>query len=290
MKRLLFSACFLACTACLFGCAPALPLFAPFETEVQTESQAPSAEPDLPTISLDRRRYSFTGDPEAIEVKNDLLTVKREGSYRLAGDLTDGGIAIDVGFGKTVHLILDGVSIRASSRPAIYVKSAAAVMIETEEDSVNLLCSAGDSVIEVNGNLTVSGSGSLSLSGADTAIRSSGTVTVESGLLRATASEYGIFAEKRFEIFGGEVAVNAARIGYATEESSPDEGGIYLFGGQITAVTSEAALSARTYILLKNGAGSFDAPRFYQCEYEKNGSIIRGTIDRLGGSFPPLSS
>ncbi|MBR2354167.1 MAG: carbohydrate-binding domain-containing protein [Clostridia bacterium] len=290
MKRLLFAIGSFALMCMLFGCAPALSGVDPFETEAETESDLPIPEPEPPTVSLDRRRYSFTGDPRAIEVKDDLLTVKQEGVYRLTGTLSEGGIAVDVGFGETVCLILDGVSIRSSFRPAIFVKSAAAVIIETKEGSVNPLYSAGDSVIKARGDLILRGNGSLSLSGADTAVNASATVTVESGMLRATASEYGILAEKRLEISGGDVAVNAARIGYATGESSPEEGGIYLMGGQITAVTSEAALSAQTNIWLQEGIGSFDAPILYRCEREENGRIIRGSITHTGGSFPPIPS
>lgn len=291
MKRLCFAFCALLTVLCLAGCSPAVPPFDPFDTEEDGAESSPDREeaPLLPLLSLDGRRYSFTGDEEAITAKDDLLTIKEAGAYRLTGELTEGGLAVEVGWGETVRLILDGVSIRSSKRPALSVISAAAVVVETAADSVNLLFSESHSVMEADTNLVLCGKGSLSLSGAKTAVRASGSLTMEDGTLRATASEYGFLSEKRIEIRGGTAAVNAAKFGYATRESS-SLGGIFVYGGALTAVCSEAALSAHGMILLAGGSGSFDCPAAYQCEHEGNGKAVKGTILQTGGSFPPIPS
>ncbi len=292
MKRLCLALCVLSAVLYSVGCSPALPSFVPFDTEEETMESSPEAEndPTIPLLSLDGRRYSFTGNDKAISVKDDLLSIKEAGTYRLTGDLTEGGLSVEVGWGETVRLILDGISIRSSGRAALSVSSSAAVIVESEVHSVNVLFSESDAVIQGNTNLIFCGKGSLSLSGAKYAVRSSGTIAIEDGILRATASEYGFFSEKRIDILGGKVAVNAAKFGYATKETSSSLGGIYLYGGQITAVCSEAALSAQTQILLAGGVGSFESPMYYQCEHVENGKTVKGAILKTGGSFPPLPS
>ena len=290
--RRLFLVPLLGLSLCFSGCSAALPDFTPFETEEATASFAEDTDQAsaAPLITLERRRYSFTGDSEAILVKGDLLIIRRAGTYRLKGELTEGGIEIDAGPDGVVRLVLEGVSIHASTHSAIFVKSAAAVVLRTEKDSVNLLTSDGESVLSAHANLVFRGEGSLSLSGARIAVEGSDTVSVESGLLRMTASRIGMVAEKRLTVLGGEVAVNAAELGYVTREAPTDAGGIFLRGGRVTAVCSEAALSATTRILLENGAGSFEAPTYYRCGFEENGKAVKGRIEYTGGSFPPIPS
>ena len=274
----------------LVGCRTDTSDFNPFEEEVPEESlPTEQKEEFVPLLTLCGRRYSFTGGSEAISVKDDLLTIRQGGTYRLTGELTEGGLAVEVGWGETVRLILSGASIRSSYHPALSLLSAAAVIVETEQDSVNLLFSEGEAVIDGSTHLILCGEGSLSLSGARSAVRSSGTVEIDGGIVRATASEYGFLSETRLEIHGGEVAVNAAKYGYATRETDPS-GGIFVDGGKITSVSSEAALSAHRSILLSGGTGSFDAPVYYECERVQNEKKLKGEILLTGGSFPPIPS
>lgn len=275
----------------LASCAPALPAFQPFETKDESdsaESETGSEQEKIPTLTLDRRRYSFTGREDAIRVKDDLLTLGQAGSYRLTGSLTEGGIAVDVGWDGVVRLILDGVSLSSTGRPVLQVLSAAAVILESKDGSVNLLHSTAGTAVSSEGNLLLTGTGSLSVSGAPIALSSAGRLTVESGTVRITASECGIRADTGIEILGGEIAINAARVGLMSEERVNSSGGIVIRGGFLTAVCAETVLSARTRILLTGGVGSFDAPRFYQCQYTENGALVKGSVLQTGGNFPPL--
>ncbi len=279
----------LLCLALLLSsCAPALPDFKPFESEEESQSESLLPTAEIPTLSLDRRRYSFTGKEEAITAEDDLLTIGQAGSYRLTGTLSEGGLSVDVGAFGVVRLILDDVSLASTGRPVLHVRSAAAVILETEEGSVNLFRSTAKTAVMADGNLLLTGSGSLSISGAPVAISSLGRVAVESGSLRITASECGILANTAIEMTGGEVAVNAASFGFKTEERSDSSGGILLRGGSLTAVCSETVLSAKTRILLTGGKGSFDAPRFYLCESNENGVPVKGELRCEGGDFPPV--
>ena len=270
---------------CLSFCSPTLPDFEPFESDTEEVTEGTEA-PIAPTLTLDRRRYSFTGKEEAISAEDDLLTIRQAGSYRLTGTLSEGGLCVDVGHEGVVRLILSGVTVESTRRPALHVRSAAAVILECEEGSVNLLRSTAQAVILSRSNLSLWGTGSLSLGGAPTAIRSDGYVTVRESTLRITASECGISAEKGIEIVGGAVAINAAAVGLATKEDGSQSGGITLSGGSLTAVCSEVVLSARYRIRLMGGTGSFEAPGFYRCERLEQGKSVKGEILHTGGSFP----
>lgn len=258
------------------SCSASLPDFDPLGTETEAVESETADTPPIPTLTLSGRRFSFEGEAEAIDARDDLLCLKREGVYRLTGDLSEGGISVDVGAFGRVRLILDGVSIRSTRRPAIEIVSAAAVILETEEGSVNLLWSSSEAVILGSDNLLLTGSGSLSLGGALRAIQAEGRVSVASGTVRLSASECGIRSSVGVTLAGGEVAINAARVGLCSEERS-DSGGIEILGGDLVAVCSETVLSAKRRICLAGGRGSFDAPRWYLCG---------GEVLYTGGEFP----
>ena len=269
--------CALALLVFLPSCSSALPNFDPLATEEETAAEETAVAPVISTVTLSGRRFSFAGEETAIAVRDDLLTMKEEGVYRLTGDLAEGGVAVDVGAFGVVRLILDGVSIRSTRRPAIEIVSAAAVIIETAEGSVNLLRSSREAVIRSSSNLLLTGEGSLSLGGADEAIAAEGRVSVTSGIVHLTASACGIRSEVGVELSAeGEVAINAARVGILTRERS-DSGGIVIRGGRLVAVCAEAVLCAQRRICLAGGKGSFDAPRLYQCPSE---------VLHTGGEFP----
>ena len=272
------------------GCAPALPTFSPFDTEAQTEpSEESEAETDpdpIPLLTLDGRRFSFSGDPDAIDADHDRLTIRRGGVYRLSGTLTEGALAVDVGHGETVRLILGGASLTSSHSPCLSVISAAAVILESEGDSVNLFSARADSVIHADADLVLCGEGTLSLSGAENAIISTGTVSIEGGRLTATASEHGILAAYRIRLVDGAVTLSAAKVGMRCDEGFLGKGGIFLLGGSCTVLATETALRANTRMELSGGVASFRAPLLYLCEQKTGSASIQGTILHTGGDFP----
>ena len=76
-----------------------------------------------------------------VELSGD-LEIKKSGVYHLTGTVNDGMITVDVGdYRGNVKLILDNVSINHEDGPAIYVKSADDIVIETKENTKNYLYS-----------------------------------------------------------------------------------------------------------------------------------------------------
>ncbi len=284
--------CFGVCALC--GCSPALPSYVPADTELgettESESGSENLPEPIPLLILDGRRYSFSGDPEAILAKDDSLILRRSGTYRLSGELTEGELRVDVGWEHTVRLILDGVSLASSYHPCLSVESAAAVILESSAETVNRFHSKADSVIRSEANVIFCGKGALSLGGAKAAVTCAGTVSVTGGGLTATASEYGILAADRLLLEGGSVCLNAAKVGIRVTDRSPFDGGIRITGGSCTVLATECALFADGRIELGGGSGSLSAPILYRYERQEDGQTVPGVLLFSGGDFPRLPS
>ncbi len=127
--RFLFPILLLTFSLLLSSCALSIP-----KEETQTE-----AVDSVPTLTFDGRRYRYSGNASDIAVEGDSLTIQRAGVYRLSGTLSDGVLRVDVSRGETVHLILDGVSISSSRAIPLEIRSAACVILELADGSVNTI-------------------------------------------------------------------------------------------------------------------------------------------------------
>ena len=115
-------------------------------------------------------------DSSSVAVEGQTITITEEGTYLLSGSLSDGMIVIDTDENVKVRLILNGVTINNNSSAAIYVKSADKVFVTLAPDSDNILSNGGtyeaiddnniDSVIFSKSDLTLNGSGSLTITAA----------------------------------------------------------------------------------------------------------------------------
>lgn len=277
----------------LSACTRTAPSFVPFDSDKISSSEETLRDEGSEAESvlvLDGRRYSFSGDGEAVTSEDDVLRVKKAGVFRMTGTLSEGGICIDVGHGATVRLILDGVSLSSSRRPCLTVRSAASMILETVADSVNCFFSTADAVIDADGEVVLCGAGSLSLSGASCALRSSDRIVVQGGVWTVGAKQYGLLARNCLEMSGGRLSVHASEVGLATEEDETFGGGIRISGGNVSVLASDAALSARFGMFFSGGCADLRAPTLYRCGVRSEAVDSVGKIEFLGGSFPTAAS
>ena len=100
------------------------------------------SEPAIKNIVFDKRNFTYDGNSEDISIEGDLLSILREGDYRLTGRLTEGRIKISCPDGGTVRLILGGVSMSSSYGAVIESDSCSLLILEAEENTVNVISAA----------------------------------------------------------------------------------------------------------------------------------------------------
>lgn len=217
------------------------------------------------------------------------INITKEGTYIVTGATNNGMIIINVNSEEDVHLILRDATIVSESSAAIYVMSADEVYITLEGE--NRLSNGGvfanidsndiDSVIYSKDDLTVNGSGSL-------------TITSPSG--------HGIVCKDDLVLCGGNYIITAKEDGINTNDSILFTSGTYTIECQDDAIHTDGMLEFEggtysitgaeglegTYVLINEGDFTIEATDdginagqksdSYYPTIEINGGTIRVTM------------
>ena len=217
------------------------------------------------------------------------INITKEGTYIVTGSTNNGMIIINVNSEEDVHLILRDAAIVSESSAAIYVMSADEVYITLEGE--NRLSNGGvfanidsediDSVIYSKDDLTVNGSGSL-------------TITSPSG--------HGIVCKDDLVLCGGNYIITAKEDGINTNDSILFTSGTYTIECQDDAIHTDGMLEFEggtysitgaeglegTYVLINEGDFTIEATDdginagqksdAYYPTIEINGGTIRVTM------------
>ena len=186
------------------------------------------------------------------------IIITKAGVYNLTGTIDDGSITINTS--GNVKLILDNVSITNSSGSAILVKNAEDVVIETTEDSINIMQDGSDydddiGVIFSHSDLTFEGSGLLKIiSNNEDGIVSTDDLKFVSGKYNINSSDDAIRGKDSVYIVNGTFNINASGDGIkATNDSDTDKGFIKITGGLFNITSSLDAIQAETKLIIDNG-------------------------------------
>lgn len=269
----------------LFGCVTAA--FA--ETDSVAEDSGSAASSVEASADKTETKEEITGritlkdgasesDSSSVTIEGNCVTVTGAGTYLVNGTLSDGQIRIDTDKDSKVRLILDGINVSNSTGAAIYVLSADKLTIQLSEGSSNSLSSSGtfeqtddnkvDAALFSKDDLTLSGSGTLTVSSTRHGIVCKNDLKVKDGSITVNASEKGISANDSITFDGGtvsivsgddavncegDVSVNAGILSLST-----DDDGIHadltltISGGTVDVVKSHEGLEASA-ILISEG-------------------------------------
>ncbi len=198
---------------------------------------------------------------------SESLNIINPGTYHLTGTLQDGFISIDANDG-VVRLILDNVSIKNSSGPAIACYSAEDLVIELigennledgayysndfDEDVAGAIYSKDD--------LTFQGSGSLNLTANyQDGIVGKDDLKIISGTYNINAADDGIRGKDSVYILGGDFTiVSVADAIKSTNDTENGKGSIFIKGGNFILTTSAKGIKAVNSILIYDGNFNLD--------------------------------
>jgi hypothetical protein len=212
---------------------------------------------------------SISTEADGVAVNGSTLTITKEGTYLLSGELDNGQIIVDAADEDKVQIVLNGVSITNESSAAIYVKNADKVFLTLAEGTENSVSTTGtfvdtdensvDGAVFSKSTLTVNGKGSLTVSSTAHGIVSKDDLKVMSGEITINAEKSGLCGKDSVRIAGGTLTITAGSNGIKSDnEEDADKGYVYIVDGSITVSKSKEGLEGNN-IMIAGGSITLNA-------------------------------
>ncbi|MBR2658866.1 carbohydrate-binding domain-containing protein [Candidatus Saccharibacteria bacterium] len=190
------------------------------------------------------------------------LTITESGTYNIYGSLEDDNIIINVPNGK-VKLILNNVSIKNSSGPAISCYAADDLVIELVGENyledgkthASNLDEDVNGVIYSKADLILQGEGSLALtSHYQDGIVSKDDLTIRGGTYDITSVDDAIRGKDSVHIAGGNIDIKSVSDGIkSTSNSEAGKGFVYIESGSINIEAGDDGIHAETSLIIDDG-------------------------------------
>lgn len=213
-----------------------------------------------------RGEYDPAGAEEILLSEGD-VTITEEGVYLVSGSLEDGMILVEAKETDKVQLVLCGVEINNSANAAIYVKQADKVFITLAAGSENSLTSGGytsiddnniDGVIFAKSDLTINGTGKLSVSAAQGhGIVSKDDLKIAGGEIAITAESHGLSGKDSVRVTGCTLDItsgkDAVHGGSGNEENKDGKGFVYIADGELTLNAGDDGIHGESTVRIAGG-------------------------------------
>lgn len=195
-----------------------------------------------------------TDDPVLVSFAEDqtVYTIEQSGKYLFSGS-QKGQIQIDVQ-DQIVHLILENASLQSPNGPAIYVKSAAKVVITIPENSTSVLTDTASytnyadakACLYSTADLTINGGGILQVYGYyKDAVRTKDILKILDCKLAIQAKGDGLRGNDGVLIESEDLDIQCEGTGIYTEkEQKAGRGFVDLAGGAIRIIAGEYGIRA----------------------------------------------
>lgn len=180
------------------------------------------------------------------------------GKYVLSGELADGSIVVDADGDDKVWILLDGVSVHCSDGAALRVEQAKKVFLTLADGTENTFSDGGaysealadsgvDGAVYSRDDLTINGSGALTVNGAYRhGIVCNDDLVITGGTLVVNAAEDGIHANDSVRFAGADLTVSAVDDGITVSggDGDADTGYLYVASGSISIPACYEGLEA----------------------------------------------
>lgn len=214
-------------------------------------------------VTLDGSTIQVTGD--GATASNGVLTITKEGTYVVTGNLSDGQIVVAAADTDKIQIVLNGATINCADNAPIYVKSANKVFITLAANTVNTLTDGGayaqtddntvDGVIFSKADLTLNGEGTLNITANyKDAIVSKDDLVITGGTYTISAAKNGLNAKDAVKIKDGTITITAPNGKAITSQNDEDatKGYVYIAGGTINITNSNEGIEG-TAIVVEGG-------------------------------------
>lgn len=240
---------------------------------VAANSQAPDLELDTEDMFSEKDLVQEVDMATAIDLNLENgkdLVIDQEGVYLLSGDYTDVMISVEAEDKEKVQLVLDGITIVNTDKPAIYVKSGDKVFVTTT-DSYNRLSVTGpympddqtnlDAVIFTRADLVLNGIGTLDVqSDNGNGISSKDDLKITGGIYNIVALGHGLDANDSVRIYDGVISITSSKDAIHSVNDDDDAlGYVYIEGGAINMTAGDDAIRGNSAIVVNGGIITIDS-------------------------------
>ena len=191
------------------------------------------------------------------------ITISSEGVYVLRGSAKNATVIVDADSSAKVQLVLDGLSITNDDFPCIYVKSADKVFLTTLSESslsvTGTFASDGDTntdaVIFSKDDLTLNGTGTLTVSSTDNGVSSKDDLKVTGGSYVISASSKCLEGKDSICIAGGDFSLTAGSDGLHAENDEDESlGYVYIGGGSFSVSANDDGIHGTAFVQIDGGS------------------------------------
>lgn len=180
-----------------------------------------------------------------VSISDNTITIKGEGTFLLSGSLSNGQVIVDAGNQDKIQLVFNQVDISSSTSAPLYVRQADKVFLTLAEETKNSLSNQNgftaidenniDAVIFSKDDLTLNGSGELSISSAGHAVVSKDDLVITGGTYQMEAAGHALSGKESVRIANGSFELNPKEDGIHSEDKDDESlGFVYIAGGDIT--------------------------------------------------------
>ena len=209
-------------------------------------------------------------DADQVEIDENTITIKDEGTYILSGELNNGSVIVDAEKSDKIQLVFNQVEMVNEDSAPVYVKQADKVFITLAPDTTNSLSTTKefaeseeniDAVIFSKDDLTINGSGTLEVKSVyGHAIVAKDDLVITGGTYQIDAASRGLSGNDSVRIADGEFTITSGKDSIHAENTKDTSlGFVYVAGGSFS-ITSEAdAISASSIAQLDYGTFDLNA-------------------------------
>lgn len=196
---------------------------------------------------------------------NGILTISKEGTYVVTGNLTEGQIRVETTDTEKVQLVLNGVTIHNSNSAPIYLKSADKVFITLADGTTNTLTDGTeyiqtddntvDAVIFSKADLAINGSGTLNITANyQHGIVSKDDLVITDGTFNISSVKAGLNGKDALKIKDGIFNISSAEGKGLTSKHDSDttKGYVYIAGGTFNISNCTEGIEG-TAIIIEGG-------------------------------------
>jgi len=216
-------------------------------------------------ITLNFNGSTAVTTSELVGIDGSTITITKEGTYILSGDLNNGQVIVDATINDKIQLVLQGVTMNSDNSAPIFIKQADKVFITLAEGTDNYLTTMGefvssdednvDSVIYSKDDLTLNGEGSLTIStDSGHGIVSKDDLVITSGNYNITSKVHGLVGKDSVRVLDGAFLIVSDEDGiHSNNDEDTSLGFVYIAGGTIEITSGDDGIHANTNVTISGG-------------------------------------
>ena len=224
------------------------------------------------------------------------ITISSEGVYVLQGSVQNATVIVEADDSAKVQLVLDGLNITNEDFPCIYVKSADKVFVTTLSDSslsvIGSFIPDGDTntdaVIFSRDDLTLNGTGTLTISSTENGVSCKDDLKVTGGSYVISAASKCLEGKDSIRILDGSFSLTAGTDGLHAENDEDDSlGYVYIGGGSFVINAGDDGIHGNAFVQIDGGSFQIAAAEGIEASYVQinDGSIsIQSWDDGINAS------